>query len=92
VKIAQLLLLAMIACGLCACGNKGKLKSPTQIQEADAKKKAKAERQGTDDDDDDDSENIAPMHTDVKQSDMPAEEAHSPFSASSPTPTAPDAK
>jgi len=37
----QLLVIASVACGFVACGNKGKLKSPTQIEEAEAKKEKK---------------------------------------------------
>ena len=43
-KIAPLFVLGFVILGLSACGTKGKLKSPSQIEAAEAKKKAKAEK------------------------------------------------
>jgi len=42
-RYTPILLVAMLACGLTACGNKGKLKSPSQI-EAEQKKEAAREQ------------------------------------------------
>jgi predicted small lipoprotein YifL len=39
------LVIAALSMSLTACGNKGKLKSPSQIEEHEAKKKEKAEKQ-----------------------------------------------
>ena len=43
--LLHMLLVAALACGLSACGNKGKLKSPTQIQFEAAKKARKEARE-----------------------------------------------
>ena len=43
--LAQLCLVVVLACNVAACGNKGKLKSPTQIQVSEAKKAKKKARQ-----------------------------------------------
>lgn len=39
--VLQWVLAGMLVCGLSACGNKGKLKSPSQIQAAEEKKERK---------------------------------------------------
>jgi predicted small lipoprotein YifL len=39
--IMQLCLIGVMACGLSACGNKGKLKSPSQAAASEAKKERK---------------------------------------------------
>lgn len=41
----QLLLVTMMACGLTACGNKGKLKTPSQAAAHEAKKAEKLAKQ-----------------------------------------------
>jgi predicted small lipoprotein YifL len=46
-------MMALMACGISACGNKGKLKSPSQIVESEAKKRAHMEHQDNEDDTDD---------------------------------------
>jgi len=42
--MTKILVIALLAIGLSACGTKGKLKSPSQIEAAEAKKKARAEK------------------------------------------------
>ena len=42
----QWLMVAVLACGLSACGNKGKLHSPTQIQNAEEREEAAARAGG----------------------------------------------
>lgn len=43
-KYAHIFLAALLFCGLTACGNKGKLKSPSQIEAEQAKKDAKEKK------------------------------------------------
>ena len=40
--LMHVMLIAALACGLTACGNKGKLKTPTQAKMEEAKKAKKA--------------------------------------------------
>ena len=47
--LAMTLMAMVIASGLSACGTKGKLKSPSQIEAMQAKKQAKAQRKAQDD-------------------------------------------
>ena len=42
--VLQLLLAAALTCALVSCGNRGKLKSPTQIEEAKEKEAKKQAR------------------------------------------------
>lgn len=41
----HVILVAAMACGMAACGNKGRLKSPTQIEAAEAKKARQQEQE-----------------------------------------------
>jgi predicted small lipoprotein YifL len=43
-RLFRYMVLALVVAGVSACGTKGKLKSPSQIEALEAKKKAKAER------------------------------------------------
>jgi len=68
--LLRLSMIVFLACGLSACGIKGKLKSPSQIEASEAKKaqkKAKAEENG----DDTASEFTIPQ-TDKPETDTPA--------------------
>ena len=55
-KLIKLFILCFVAINLSACGSRGKLKSPSQIEAAEAKKKAKAEKQADENDTDDSEE------------------------------------
>ncbi len=43
--VLHLLLVGLLACGLAACGNKGKLKTPSQIEALEAKRARKQAEQ-----------------------------------------------
>ena len=75
IMVLRFLILGLVVLGLSACGTKGKLKSPSQIEVMEAKKKAQAEKKARSEED---IEDVTLPQTDPDTLKKPAETAETP--------------